>query len=1050
MRFMFHLKKLSLFCILATFTVNIFTQDAESTIQYLITGSVNNASTNLPIEGIGVSVPGVISTFTDSTGSFLINVPDKESILIFSGPEYQQKEIPLRGETDIIVYLYETDYSSFNQFADKYYSKIPVAYSPNSIVTLNPQNRTWKTPGTSMEQLFDGQIPGLNIISRSGVQGIGSNLFLRGFSSIYASNQPLIIVDGFIYENKQYGISIISGFQTNPLASININDIENVTVIRDAASIYGAKASNGIIYIRTNHAYEKVTRINFSTYGGINFSPDQIPLLQADDYRRYLTEILQTKGLSSDSILSLPYMIDDTGYPDYYRYHNNTNWQDQVFTNSFNQNINLRISGGDEIALYALSVGYQKHKGIIKNTSYSRYSFRFNSDINISSRLTLNSNLSFTFNQHNLKEDGNAPTTNPLYLSFFKAPFTYPNVISSTGAISPNLEDADILGVGNPVAVIDNLYATSNNYKIFGSFNANFQITKHLKASDLIGINFDKIRDNLFVPHLGIAQDSLDKGIAENEMAHKVERVFILSNDFRLAYNRSLNLRHNIGWLAGIRIGTNKTQGDWGEDYNSPNDQMRTLGTGVSSLREIGGYLGEWRWLTWYASADYNFRYRYFLNLNLALDGSSRFGEEAPGISMFSGKFGIFPSVAAAWLVSSEQFMAGIRSIDHLKVRASYGITGNDDIGNYSAKKYYVSQNLLGSEGLVKGLLWNPELKWETNKKLNTGIDLAVLKERISFSFDFFHNTTEDMLNIMQANPLSGFDAYLENNGSLKSDGVEISLNSRILNGNFKWDIGVNIARYKTEIIEFPEDQRITQIFGANILTKAGEPPGLFYGYKTLGVFATQEEAEASGLRALMPNTDLIPFSAGDIHFDDYDGNHIIDENDMQIIGDPNPDLTGMLFNHFEWKGISLEACILFSYGNDMYNHLRYMLESMQNSYNQIPSVLNRWRGDGQVTDIPKANWGDPIGNSRFSDRWIEDGSYARLKYITLSYKVPLKSAFIASLEVFISGQNLVTLTRYLGMDPEVSLSDFSLAQGIDIGLIPQPRSMFMGIKLGL
>jgi TonB-linked SusC/RagA family outer membrane protein len=1047
---MFHFKKLPFFCILAALSTNILSQDTEGDVGYKITGSVIDASTNLSIEGIGVSVPGVASTFSDSSGVFSLEVTDKDLVLIFMGPDYQTQEVPLKGRDNITVYLHDNNYTSFNQESDQYYKQIPVIYNPNSVITLDPQERTWKTPGTSVEQLFDGQIPGLNIISRSGVQGIGSNLFMRGFSSIYATNQPLIIVDGFMYENKQYGISIIKGFLSNPLASISINDIENVTVIRDAYSIYGAKASNGIIFIRTNHAYEKVTRIDFSSYGGLNFSPEQIPMLQADDYRRYLTEILQTKGLSPDSILSLPYMIDDPSYPDYFRYHNNTNWQDQVFTNSYNQNINLKISGGDEIALYALSVGYQKHQGTIKNTSYSRYSFRFNSDINISSKLTLNSNISFTFNQHNLKEDGNAPTTNPLYLSFFKSPFTYPHVISSTGAKSPNLENADILGIGNPVAVIEDLYATSNNYKIFGSFNANFQITKHLKVSDLLGINFDKIRDNLFVPHLGIAQDSLDLGVAENEMAHKVERVFMLNNDFRLIYNRSFNLVHNVSGLGGVRIGTNKVQGDWGEDYNSPNDQMRTLGTGVSYLRQIGGYLGEWRWITWYASADYNFRYKYFLSLNFALDGSSRFGEEAPGITMFSGKFGFFPSVAAAWLVSSEKFMSGVDVIDHLKIRASYGITGNDDIGNYSAKKYYVSQNLLGSEGLVKGVLWNPSLKWETNKKLNAGIDLAVLKERISVSFDVFNNITEDLLNIMSADPLSGFDTYLENNGSLKSTGFEFNLNSRILNRNFKWDAGFNVARYQAQIVEFPEDQRITQIFGANILTKPGSPPGLFYGYKTLGVFATQEEAEASGLRALMPNTDLIPFSAGDIHFDDYDGNHIIDENDMQVIGDPNPDLTGMLFNRIEWKGISLEACILISLGNDMYNHLRYMLESMQNTYNQTPVVLNRWRGEGQVTDIPRAVWGDPIGNSRFSDKWIEDGSYARLKYITLTYKIPIKPGFINSLEVFASGQNLVTFTKYLGMDPEVSLSDFSLAQGIDIGLLPQPRSVFMGIKLGL
>ncbi len=1051
MNIMLYLKRTAITIIIISLGGIIFAQHVHDTNNVFVTGIVYDAASEMPMEGVAISSSGISSTFTDSTGFFSIKVPSYQATIFVQEEEYQDKEVFLKGKNNILIYLYEKDYVSFNEYANTYYSVKPLAYTTNSVVTQSTKNEGWKNPGTSSEEIFKDKIPGLTIKTRSGVLGIGSNMYLRGFSSIYASNQPLIIVDGMIYDNKQYGESIITGFLSNPLSYIDINDIENVTVCKDAVSIYGAKASNGIIFIRTHHASKMATKIDFTSYGGINFAPKQtIPVLQADDYRIYLAEMLQSSGLTPDSIQSLPFMIDSEEYPDYYRYHNNTNWQNLIYNDSYNQNFNLKISGGDDVALYALSLGYLKHEGIIKNTGFSRYSIRFNSDITISTKLIVNANLGFAYNQQDLKEDGYEPTTNPIYLSLTKSPFTYPNVRTPSGTISPNLEDVDILGVGNPVSAIENLEATSKNYRIFGAFNVNYQISKHLSASNLIGFNFDKGRDNLFVPHVGIANDTLDLGIAENKMAHKVERIFSFNNDFRLNYNHSFSTIHHFSSSLGVRLSFNQVQDDWGKGYNSPNDEMRSVGTGVSYLRTVGGYIGNWKQITFYASADYNYQYKYFLTLNMSLDGSSRFGNEANGISMFGGKFGIFPSVATAWLISSEKFLADINVISLLKLRASYGITGNDDIGDHTAKKYYISQNLLGSQGLIKGTLWNPKLQWETNKKLNTGLDLSLFRERLSLSFDYYQNKTEDLLNIIDANPLSGFDTYIENNGAFQSTGFEVALNSRILNHTFKWDIGINIANYKTEIIEFPENQRITNLMGATILTAIGEPIGLFYGYKTLGVFATQAEAEASGLQALMPNTDLVPFAAGDIHFEDIDGNNIIDENDRQIIGDPNPDFTGMLMNRFKWKGLAFETCIAFSYGNDIYNHLRYQLESMQNTNNQTLVILNRWKTEGQVTEIPKATWGDPIGNSRFSDRWIEDGSYIRLRYVTLSYDIPLHLRAINSLEVFISGYNLVTFTNYLGLDPEFSMSEFSLAQGIDIALTPQARSVFMGIKIGL
>jgi TonB-linked SusC/RagA family outer membrane protein len=1015
----------------------------------MVTGQVIDGATGRPVEGISVTLPGYSSTFTDSTGSFTLEIPNSQVVLRISGLEYQTKEVPVKGRSGISVTLFEEGFRSLNDPAYLFYETMPLVYTTGAVSSLDKRGRIWNDPGISAEHTFDDQVPGLRTIARSGTPGIGSNIFMRGFSSVYASNRPLIVVDGFIIETGQRGLPIINGFVSNSLATINPADIENITVVRDATSIYGARGSNGVIYIRTNTPTQMETRIDLSAYGGLNFTPDQIPLLGADDYRRYLSELLQTSGLTPDSIREMPFMIDDISFPDYYRYHNDMNWQNEVFGQSYDRNVNLKVSGGDDVALYALSIGYTRHDGRVKHTDFSRYSFRFNSDINISTRLKMATNLGFTFNQYNLKEDGDAPKTNPVYLSLVKAPFLTSYVRNATGNYSPNLEDEDIFGVSNPTAVIQSLDANSNNYKILGTVDVSYIISDHVTASNLIGVDFDKIRDKIFVPMLGIAPDSLDNGIIENRSSLKVERYLNVFNDFRVTYSRSLHWDHHFAARAGIRVAMNTSEGDWGSDYNSPNDQIRSLGSGVSAFRVVDGYFGDWNWVTLYATGNYNFRNKYFGSLDIAMDGSSRFGEEA-GVRMLGGNFGFFPSLSGAWLVSSEPFLAGSAHIDLLKIRASLGMTGNDDIGNYSARKYYASQNFLGSEGLVKGNLWNPDLKWETNLKMNVGLDGSVFNERLTVRVDVFRNRTYDMINFIQANPLSGFETYIDNSGSFITSGAEAELSSRLLSSGVTWDVGGMLSRYRTEVVEFPGNERISTYYDANVLTRVGEPIGLFYGYKTLGVFATQEEADASGLRALMPNTDLVPFSAGDVIFEDVNGDKIIDTHDMQVIGDPNPDFTGMCYSHLSWKGISLDLALSFSVGNQVFNRLRYQLESMKDYSNQTRVVLNRWKGEGQETDIPRAVWGDPIGNSRFSDRWIEDGSYLRLKYISLSYAVPVKAFFLNNLELFISASNLYTLTGYLGMDPEFSLSGESLMQGIDIGMVPQPRSVYAGIKLGL
>jgi hypothetical protein len=391
--------------------------------------------------------------------------------------------------------------------------------------------------------------------------------------------------------------------------------------------------------------------------------------------------------------------------------------------------------------------------------------------------------------------------------------------------------------------------------------------------------------------------------------------------------------------------------------------------------------------------------------------------------------------------------------VDLLKLRATYSIMGNDDIGNYSSHQTtYISQNMLGAQGLVRSGIANPGLQWETNYKINAGIDLAFWNERVSLSVDAYHTKTDNMLVYETLNTTTGFKTILTNGGNMNNQGIEASVNVRVINKrDLKWDAGINIGTYKNKIVAIPNNRFTTTYADATILTAVGGPANQFYGYTTNGVFSTDAEAAAAGLMKKNTDGSFTAFKGGDVRFTDIDNNKIIDENDRSVIGNPNPAFTGGFNNRLTWKRFELNALFTFSEGNDVFNYVRYRLEEMSDANNQLVSINNRWRGNGQLTTMPKATWGDPMGNSRFSDRWIEDGSYFRLRIVSMTYNLPLKAnGFLKSAAIYATANNVFTLTKYKGYDPEFSASPSVFAQGIDTGLDPLFRSVTLGARIGL
>ena len=1017
----------------------------------IASGVIRDAATGKPVPAVNVSVPDFSAALTDDNGKFSIKVPDYDATLVVSGEGYQSKEIALKGSKKISAVLFEDSYHSIYDNVTLPMGLKPQNQTVNALGSVNTQGN-WNRPLETPDGYLQGKVAGLNPVMRSGTPNLGAYLALRGYNSLYGSNQPLIVVDGMIYDINDYGSSLISNHYTNALSDIDVKDIENITVIKDAVSTYGTKAGNGVIIITTSHAKLLATKIDAAVYGGANFVPDNLPVMQSADYRIYLSDILKSRGWTDNQIQAQPYMTDDPHSPNYARYHNNTDWQKQVFKNSSSKDLYLKVTGGDNIAKYSITMGYLKNAGIVKNTDLTKYSVRFNGDLNLSKRLTANTNLSYTYYEQNLNNQGLAIKTNPIYLALVKAPFENTNDVSDSGAISPNLAVVDTLNVGNPSTAVSNIRANSKVYRFFGAINFKYQLTKSLNIFSLIGVTVDEVREQIFVPRKGIVSDTLNNAIAYSRLGGQSKRIFNLYNDSYLDYTKTFNRVHHLDTRLGVRFLQGSTQQSVSLGANSPTDDFISVGTGVSTLRQTAGDIGKYIWVNTYLGIDYSLANKYFLTFNMAADGSSRFGTAIPGALTIGGTpWAVMPSIGASWLVSSERFMAQAKFIDLLKLRATYGRTGNDDIGNYTAKQTYVSQNLLGIQGLVRGNIGNPALQWETDTKANLGIDASFLKERLNVSVDVYQNTTKNMLIYQPLATITGFDNAVTNSGAMKTAGVELSLSGRVINKkSLKWDLAINVSHNKNTITSLPVNSIFTSFGGATIITQVGQTADAFYGFKTAGVYSTDAAAAADGFTKKNPDGSYSAFKGGDVKFVDLNGDKIIDDNDRQVIGNPNPDYSGAIISNISWKRFSLETVFTFSHGNQVYNGIRAALESESNTNNQLISVVNRWRAPGQVTNVPKASYGDPMGNSRFSDRWIEDGSFLRLKTISLSYNIPFKITFIKSSTLYLTANNLFTFTKYLGYDPEFQAAESIFARGIDVGLEPQYKSVSAGIRIGL
>jgi TonB-linked SusC/RagA family outer membrane protein len=1025
---------------------------------FTITGIVRDAHTREPIAAARIlSVNDHASATSNDKGEFSIQVGVKGAILRINAFEYGIRELSVRGNKQVIINLYPLSFSHRVLELHGLTGAVHALTQTGNIRSILPSHKSISSsPEEELQLLTGGEV---RSISRSSATGIGNTTFIRGVNSLTANAQPLYVIDGVARNTLNNLSSIHHGFYGNPLSYIAMYDIESISLVKDGTSLWGSKAANGVVIINTKRATEMATKIDLRITGGITETPRTIPVMNAHQYKTYLTDLLGTAGLSNQEVEQLPYLNDDPRRSTYNTYHNQTNWQDEIYRTGYSQNYSIGVDGGGEKALYYFSLGYTTNESNIRNTNYQRYTMRLNSDLKLSEIVTAGINIGISSLNRDLRDDGINQETSPSWIAQIKSPFLNPNTFTFQGERTTEYSYYDLFNLSNPAALLSRSINTVKQNSFTFGLLPRVKINKELEVSSQFDYYLNKTNEDYYRPYLFSAPIEIQGvGLSYNTRSSQVYRNNTLFNNLQLRYNTALTSNQLLTVIAGNRFHYEYLESDYVEGHNSMSNSVINL---RGSFRNLftDGTNELTRSVSNYLTADYRLNNTYFVNLTAALDASSRFGSEVEGaLNMLGTTWAFFPSVSGAWLLSSEEFMKNYTSVNHLRLRAGIDITGNDDIAAYQSKAYFTAIRFKGiANGMVLHNLANPAIRWETTMRAYAGTDIGLLNDRIRLNLDVYKSSTRDLLVEKNVPEVAGLAWYLTNEGTLSNTGFEAGMDVRLLNlKKIQWELNISAGHYKNRIGSLPGGEFTTTVPGGEILTREGQSAGVFYGYKTLGVYAGEAEATQANLKLINSQGNYIPFAAGDIHFEDSSGpdgtpDGIIDRYDRQIIGDPNPDFYGSVHTGLTVGRLSFSALFTGSYGNDLFNYPRMLLESGNNFSNQTPMMITRWKAEGQQTQQPRAVFNDPMGNARFSDRWIEDGSYLRLKNITMAFQVPLKnSGFITGLNIWASASNLITWTNYLGADPELSAGNSVLMQGIDLGLVPQSRSYHLGLKINL
>lgn len=1032
-----------------------------------VTGKVVDAVTGEPLAGVQLQAFNnkYYTAMTDENGAFTIQVPKFITALSARLEGYNLNNVSLNGRTSGVNILMQS-----NLLKGDYTTNASARKSVTEESFVN-------TPALTIDQEIQNRLGAdVRSIQRSANPAEGVAMFINGLNSLNSNAMPLIVVDDVVYDMLYDATMLHTGYFNNLLQAINVDDIESVEVLKNGTAFYGAKAANGVIRIKTKRCHSMATRIDVNINAGLELRPKNFDLMNAGQYRSYASNLLQT---TNTTLTEFKFLHSEPDYYYYNVYHNNTDWNKEISRTAFTQNYGISIQGGDDIAQYNLSVGYGDAKSTLKRNDMQRFNVRFNTDIVLNKWFYTQFDASYTNVTRNLRSDGwennqfLQALASPSALANIKAPFLSPYDFATDRHETDFIADADdylneVWGsinttraqVANPVAVLANGEAKNKNHSDCTMINVSiaptWEPTNNFSLTEKFSYTLQSLDEAYFTPIIGMPTYTLPGNLDATEnskytMYSKHNAVF---SDTRADWKILPNGPHRVELLGGIRFMNDIYRASY--LYGDGTGSDKTPNT-PSKNRKIDGTDTNWRTLAYYANVDYNYMGKYYLTGQLSMETSSRFGKKADGgLKMFGVAWGLFPSLQAAWVMSNEDWFHTNNMVNMLKLNAGFESVGNDAMDNSATLTYMASEMLFGNANSSLGLsnIGSSSLQWETTNRFNFGFEGNFFNNRLNLRANYFFSKTNNLITLGTLAYVAGIPNYYTNDGALKNHGFDAAFNAKIIDSKqFKLELGASIGHYKNKLTRLPQGMNSyeTNLYGGTVLTEVGRSAGVFYGYKTEGVYKDTGAAEADGKFIRDASNNPVYFGAGDIKFVDKDGNGEINANDRFVIGDPNPDIFGNISLKLHYgKNWSLATNFNYSVGNDVYNYQRAVLEGGSNFINQTTAVTRRWTTEGQITDMPKATYSDPMGNSRFSDRWIENGSYLKLKNVTLSYKVPIQNEYIQGLTIWAAANNLFTLTKYLGPDPEISCGNSVLYQGIDAGYLSSGRSFHLGVKINL
>ena len=1078
-----------------------------------VSGRVTDGATGQPMGGVRIQALQLpqYSALTEEDGTYTLDVPTFCDVLVFDAPDYNLVQQAIKGSQGQDVKLLANKFRSFYTDATSITSQRKVQLNETSSLSIE----------TDMQNLLEGD---LHSVNRSGQPAQGAYFTIRGVNSINANAQPLIILDGNMIDPEYERTALHEGYFNNILSGLDPENVESIQVLKNATALYGAKGANGVIIITTKRGHSMATKINVRVYGGVELTPDRLSMMDGTAYKRYLGDLTSSiKEIRESKYGQLDrYTFLDNNPANYYNpiFSNNTDWQKDMYRTAFTQNYKVSVEGGDDIGMYALSLGYTNGKSTLKGNDFSRLNLRFNTDLKVFEKVHAALDIAYNQTSYNVLDNGwsenydmqNIGSTNVLGLisAPFLSPYSYFHN-ENTGRLELSQDYAgkyaytnsgrwiqnpfsfpNSLGINeslrNPYWIIANGKGKNKNYAELTQISINFapryQVTKQFAISDRFNYTLNRNNEKYFLPINGATPYTLtDLGDIYSVLKSQFTKETTINNDLRIEWGNNYGA-HTVSVFAGWRFNNYSYSYSFMRGYNNENDKLPNISKNMQYIN-YGGTKDNWIDMAYYVNADYNYKNRYFAQFTASAQASSRFGKNtSSGFKLAGVSWGFFPSLQLGWLISSEPWFKTGRGIQYLKLTAGVDQSGNDGIDYYAARTYWESQQVTeNTVGLVLKNIENTGIQWETTTRYNVALEGSFLDNRLNAGIDLFWSKTDNLLTLKDLDYIAGVKKYWTNDGQLKNRGFEVHLNAALLDKkDWKWELGASVGHYNNKITKLPTSDVIeltrydataqrdfafktiqgytSSIYGTdNVLTAVGYAAGSFYGWQSAGVLADDAEARNAGNNGYLKYPTGIKdnpyrnFQAGDVRFVDQNGDGIIDDNDKVVIGNPNPDIYGNIFTALSWKNLRLDVNFKYSLGNDIYNYQRSILEGGNTTYNQTTALQNRWTYEGQRTDIPKVSYmtsDDWRNNERMSDRWIEDGSYLKLKNVRLSYTVPVHSDWLQGLRVWGEANNVFTITRYLGTDPEMSSRNSSLYQGIDTGLLSVGRSFNVGVSINL